>query len=56
MCPNTRKDVAVIFQAWKLVLYKERKKVKKKGGCFDVTMGVYDRAKVCELVGIYMLY
>ena len=27
-----------------------------KGGNFEVTMGEYDGAKVCELIDIYMLY
>ena len=30
--------------------------MKKKGGSFDVTMGAYEKAKVSELIGIYMLY
>ena len=30
--------------------------MKKENGSFDVTMGAYDGAKVCELIGIYMLY
>ena len=30
--------------------------MKKEGGSFDVTMGAYDGAEVCELIGIYMLY
>ena len=25
--------------------------IKKKGGLFDVTMGAYDGAEVCEIVG-----
>ena len=29
--------------------------MKKQNGLFDVTMGVYDNAKVCELLGTYML-
>ena len=28
---------------------------KKEGGLFDVTMGAYDGAEVCELVGTYLL-
>ena len=27
----------------------------KKSGTFDVTMGAYDGAEVCELVGLYLL-
>ena len=30
--------------------------MKKENGSFDVTLGAYDGAKVCELIGIYMLY
>ena len=30
--------------------------MKKEGGSFDVTMGMYDWAEVCERIGIYMLY
>ena len=29
--------------------------MKKHSGLFDVTMGTYDGAEVCELVGTYML-
>ena len=28
----------------------------KKSGLFDVTMGAYHGAEVCELVGIFILY
>ena len=30
--------------------------VKKQGSMFDVTMGSYDGAEVCEIVGLYILY
>ena len=30
--------------------------IKKDSGLFDVTMGAYDGAEVCELVGNYLLY
>ena len=53
--PITRKHVEVIFQ--KSVLYNNREPwVKKEGGSFDVTMGVYDGVEVYELIGTYMLY
>ena len=53
----TRKDVEVIFHAQKSVLYNDGEPwMKKEGGSFDVTMGAYDGAEVCELIGIYMLY
>ena len=55
--PITRKDVEVIFHARKSVLYNNGEPwVKKEGGSFDVTMGAYDGAEVCELIDIYMLY
>ena len=53
----TRKDVEVIFHKQKSVLYDDREPwTKKEGGSFDVTMGPYDGAEVCELIGIYILY
>ena len=30
--------------------------MKKEGGLFDVTMGAFDGAEVCELVGNFLLY
>ena len=30
--------------------------VKKSGSEFDVTMGSFDGAEICELVGLYLLY
>ena len=30
--------------------------MKKDSGLFDVTMGVYHGAEVCELVGTFLLY
>ena len=49
--------IEVIFHARKSVLYNDGKPwVKKEVGCVDVTMGAYDGAGVCELIGIYMLY
>ena len=55
--PITRKDIEVIFHARKSVLYNDGEPwVKKKGGSFDVTMGAYDGAKMCDPIGIYALY
>ena len=55
--PITRKDVEVIFQVKKSVLYNDGEFwMKKEGGSFDVIMGAYDGAEVCELIGIYILY
>ena len=53
----TRKDIEVIFHARKLILYNNGETwLKKEGVSFDVTMGAYDGADMCELIGIYMLY
>ena len=53
----TRKDVEEISHARKLVLYNNGEPwVKKEGGSFDITMGAYDRAEVCELIGIYAIF
>ena len=54
--PITKKDI-VIFHVRKSVLYNNGEPwVKKEGGSFDVTMGAYDRAEMCELIGVCMLY
>ena len=29
--------------------------IKKDGNLFGVTMGLYDRVEICELVGLYLL-
>ena len=53
----TRKDVEVKFHARKSVLCNDGEPwVKKVGFSFDVTMGAYDGARACELIGIYMLH
>ena len=52
----TNKDIDVIFYARKSLLYYNNKPWVKKGeNNFDVTMGTYDGAEVCELIGIFML-
>ena len=49
------KDEEAIFHARKSLLhYKEESWVKKGESNFDVSMGAYDRAEVCELIGIFM--
>ena len=49
-------DIDVINHARKSLLFDGSKTwVKKQGGLFDVSMGAYDGAEVCELVGTYML-
>ena len=45
-----------IFHARKSLLYNEWKAwIKKQNNNFDVTMGSYDGAEVCELIGIFLL-
>ena len=51
--PITRKNVEVMFHARKTVLCNDGEPwVKKEGASFDVTMGAYDRAEVCERICI----
>ena len=53
----TSQDTEIIYHARKSLLFDEQKDtwMKKQSGLLDVTMGVYDGAEVCELVGTYML-
>ena len=51
-----RKDRDIIFHARKSLLFNQGEAWMKKGGIlFDVTMGAFDGAEVCELVGVFML-
>ena len=51
------KDKEIVFHARKSLLFnKEAAWIKKEGGTFDVTMGAYDGAEVCELVGTFILH
>ena len=48
-------DIDVINHARKLLLFDGSNTwIKKQGGLFDVSMGAYDGAEVCELVGTYV--
>ena len=52
----TSKDTEVIYHARKSLLFDEKDTwMKKQSGLFDVTMGAYDGAEVCQLVGTDML-
>ena len=52
----TSKDTEIIYHARKSLLFDEKDTwMKKQSGLFDVTMGAYDGAEVCKLVGTYML-
>ena len=50
-------DVRIIHHCRKSLLFHENEpwKEKKKERCFDVKMGSYDGAEICELVGTYIL-
>ena len=49
-------DKDIIFQAKKSVIYHKNEPWKKKGvSHFDVTMGSYDGAETCDLIGLYLL-
>ena len=48
---------AIIKHARKSLLHnKQQTWIKKESELFDVTMGAYDGAEVCELVEIFILY
>ena len=50
------KHIETIFHARKSLLYNEGEPwIKKQSNSFDVTMGSYDGAEVCELIAIFML-
>ena len=52
----TSKDTQIIYHARKSLLFDEKDTWMKKQSClFDVTMGAYDGAEICELLGTYML-
>ena len=52
----SKDDIETIRYARKSLLFDSSHAwIKRDGGLFDVTMGAYDGAEVCELVGIYML-
>ena len=53
----TNEDKVIIKHARKSLLYNNREPwMKKDSGLFDVTMGAYDEAEVCELVRTFLLY
>ena len=53
----TNEDINIVTHARKSFLFLNSQPWKKKNGDdFDVTMGAYDGAEVCELVGLYILH
>ena len=52
----TEDDKKIIYQVRKLLLFdKGHKRMKRRENLFDVAMGAYDSAEVCELVGTFIL-
>ena len=52
----TPEDLEIIHHARKSLLYNKNSPWQKKNSnLFDVTMGAYDGAEVCELVGLFLL-
>ena len=50
-------DKKIMNHARKLLLFnKQQTWIKKESGLFDITMGAYDGAEVCELAGSFLLY
>ena len=51
----TNEDKVIIKHARKSLLYNNSEPwMKKDSGLFDVTLGAYDEAEVCELVGTFL--
>ena len=51
----TNEDKVIIKHARKSLLYDNSEPwMKKDSGLFDVTLGAYDGAEVCELVGTFL--
>ena len=50
-----QKEEETIFHCRKSLLYHNGEPWQKKEGDFDVTMGSYDGAEICELVGLFFL-
>ena len=51
----TSKDTEIIYYARKSLLFDEKDTwMKNQSALFYVTMGVYDGAEVCELLGTYI--
>ena len=55
--PIKQEDIRIINHCRKSLLFngEETWKKKESASCFDVTMGCFDGAEVCETVGLYIL-
>ena len=52
----SREDTQIMYHARRSLLFcNEKPWMKREGNLFGVTMGTYDGAEVCTLVGIFML-
>ena len=52
----SREDIQIMYHARNSLLFSNEKVwMERERNLFDVTMGAYDGAEVCELVGIFML-
>ena len=51
----TEEEIHIITHTKKKTLYKDGNPWAKKSSDFDLTMGSFDGAEVCELVGLYLL-
>ena len=58
ICNISEQDLAIIMQARRTLLFNNGEPWVKKVGNeeFDVPMGCFDGAEICDLVGIYKLY
>ena len=56
-CTISENDLSIIMQSRQTLLFYDKQPWVKKSGTenFDVPMGCYDGAEVCELVGCYIL-
>ena len=53
----THEEKVIIKHARKSLLYDNTEPwIKNDSGLFDETIGAYDGAEICELVGIFLLY
>ena len=54
--PISSENIEIIHHARKSLLFSENGTwIKKNSGLFDVTMGAFDGAEICELVGTFIL-
>ena len=51
----TEDDKKIIYHSRKSQLFEKKHVDEKRGDLFDVAMGAYDGAEVCELVGTFLL-